>query len=92
MHVSTKSVVSACLLVVASWGLTSEAHAGYETNKFDLKAQVESGGWVVAWSEDITETDALRGVVAAGISVYSGNPAPFNAWCNQLIDRTISSL
>ena len=64
----------------------------YETNKFDLKARVESGGWVVAWSDDITETDVGKGVVAAGVSIYSGNPAVFIEWVNRLVDRTVSSL
>jgi len=26
---------------------------GYKTNKFDLKVNVESGGWVAAWSDGI---------------------------------------
>jgi hypothetical protein len=66
--------------------------AGYQTNKFDLEAQVERGSWVVAWSDDIAESDALQGVVAAGVSIYSANPAPFTAWVDQLVDRTINSL
>lgn len=67
---------------------------GYHTNKFDLKAQVSQGPppWVVAWGEDITETDALQGVVATGLSIFSANPAPFVAWVEQLVQQAIISL
>ena len=66
--------------------------AGYQTNKFDLKAQVENGGWVVAWANDISETDAIQGVVSIGVSVVAENPGPFIEWVNALIDRTIDSM
>ncbi|NQX57530.1 hypothetical protein [Paenibacillus qinlingensis] len=67
-------------------------YTGYKTNKFDLKQKVENGGWIVAWSDDISETDAIQGVVAAGVSVVSSNPGPFLLWIEQLVERTISSL
>ena len=66
--------------------------AGYQTNKFELKSAVEAEGWVVAWGEDVTERDAAQGVVAAGVSIYSANPAPFVEWCNQLVERTVNSV
>lgn len=72
--------------------LLQSSSRGYETNKFDLKGRVESGGWKVAWADDISETDVLRGVVAVGVSIYAGNPGPFYAWIEHLIDRTIRSL
>jgi hypothetical protein len=65
---------------------------GYSTNKFDKKAAVEAGGWTVAWSEDITETDLLQGVVAAGVSFASDEPGPFLAWVTSLVQRTAESL
>ena len=61
----------------------------YRTNKFDLKAQVEGGGWVVVWGDDLSETDAASGVVAAGVSIYSSNPALFYKWVETLIDKTV---
>lgn len=63
----------------------------YETNKFDLKAEQEAGGWVLAWSDDISETDVINGAVAAGVSIYSGTPA-FSLWVEELIDRSIASI
>ena len=66
--------------------------SGYQTNKFDLKGKVEEGGWTVAWSDDITETDAAQGLVAAGVSIYSSNPSLFMEWVNNLVNRTIDSL
>lgn len=70
----------------------TDAVTGYETNKFDLKADQERGWTAVAWSDDITETDVARGLVSAGVSVYTANPAPFLAWVEHLVERTISSL
>ncbi|HFK1441926.1 hypothetical protein [Bacillus cereus] len=67
-------------------------HTGYKTNKFDLKNKVESGGWVAGWANDIAEVDVAQGVVAAGVSVVGSNPAPFYAWVQNLVNRTISSL
>ena len=67
-------------------------NSGYQTNKFDLQNEVEGGGWTVAWAEDISETDALKGVVAAGVSIYSSNPEVFMQWIKNLIDRTVDSL
>lgn len=65
---------------------------GYKTNKFDQKDKIVSGGWVAGWADDIAEKDVLQGVVAAGVSVYSSNPAPFLYWVETLVNRTISSL
>lgn len=65
---------------------------GYETNKFERKADVEAGGWHVGWADDIRETDVAAGLVAAGISIHTGNPAAFLAWVDHLVDRTWMSL
>lgn len=67
-------------------------YTGYKTNKFDLMNNVASGGWKVAWADDVTETDAAKGVVAAGVSVYLENPGPFLEWVRSLVRRTIDSL
>ena len=64
----------------------------YQTNKFDLKGQVEAGGWTTSWADDISETDAAQGVVAAGISVYTANSGPFMLWVEQLVQRTLYSI
>ncbi len=65
---------------------------GYKTNKFRRKAEVEKGGWQVAWADDIAEKDVAVGIIAAGVSAYSGNAAPFIAWVNHLVQRTWVSL
>jgi len=65
---------------------------GYKSNKPDKMNEVRAGGWVVAFSDDISETDAAQGVVAGGVSIYAGNPGPFIAWVDALVNRTVSSL
>jgi len=92
---NTLRVCSVICMIIGLWlviSLTAEAECGYETNKFDLKAGVEGGGWTAAWAEDISETDVAQGVVAVGVSIYAANPAPFYAWVEELIRRTIQSL
>ncbi|MDY7989897.1 hypothetical protein UY286_04735 [Paenibacillus polymyxa] len=41
------------------------------------KAQVEAGPppWTLAWADDISETDAALGLVAAGVSMHPQIPA-----------------
>ncbi|WP_337035787.1 hypothetical protein [Paenibacillus illinoisensis] len=65
---------------------------GYKSNKRDRQAAVAEGGWHVAWAYDISETDVGLGLVSAGVSVFSSNPAPFMAWITDLTNRTIASL
>lgn len=83
-------------LEIERWGSwppkISCGFTGYKTNKFDQKDKIVSGGWVAGWADDIAEKDVLQGVVAAGVSVYSSNPAPFLYWVETLVNRTISSL
>lgn len=64
----------------------------YETNKFDLKSKIEEGNWIVAWSDDISETDVAQGVVAAGVSIFTAEPGPFLLWVENLVNETITSL
>ncbi|WP_257149848.1 hypothetical protein [Bacillus cereus] len=84
--------VSAPSISVPSIPPICHGYTGYQTNKFNHQHNVESGGWVAGWADDIAEVDVAQGVVAAGVSVVSSNPAPFYAWVRDLVDRTISSL
>ncbi|MFS8215530.1 MULTISPECIES: hypothetical protein [Paenibacillus] len=67
---------------------------GYRSNKDERKAQVEAGPppWTLAWADDISETDAALGLVAAGVSVASANPGPFLAWIEELLRSTLETL
>ncbi len=70
----------------------SSLHAQYESNKKEKKAKVEEGGWKAIWADDITETDVAKGIVSVAGSVAVGNPGPFYAWIENLVNRTIVSL
>ena len=69
----------------------AEQSNNYETNKFDLKAQVEEGGWTVSWADDVAEKDVALGLVAAGVSVFDGGGS-FSVWVENLVRRTTTSL
>lgn len=62
----------------------------FETNKGDKKRRVKNGGWEEAYGRELTETDLLEGIVAAGVSVLSENPAAFNAWVAQLVRESVA--
>lgn len=64
----------------------------FETNKWEIKEEVKKGGWEVAEGRELTETDAIQGVVAAGVSIYSGNSAPFVAWLTKLLNESLNKL
>jgi hypothetical protein len=66
--------------------------ANYETDKWEIKEQIKAGGWKVAEGGELTETDVIQGVVAAGISIYTGNSAPFVAWLKALVTNCLSQL
>ncbi len=87
------SAYLATLVVVFAGGVFGTANTAtaewgeYWTDKFELKAQVEAGGWIVGWADDITETDLLEGTVVA-----IENPAMLAAWVESIMVRTVSSL
>lgn len=66
----------------------------YISNKPEKKEEVEKGPpkWTVAWADDISETDAAMGLVAVGVSIYTGNAGAFLEWVRQLLQQTIDSL
>lgn len=64
----------------------------FVTNKWDKINQVQSGtpSWSVAYGRELTETDAIQGAVAAGVSIFIDDPAPFEGWLDDLIDQSIT--
>jgi hypothetical protein len=65
----------------------------FTSNKNDVKDGIERGGlWKVAYGRELTETDAIAGAVATGVSIYSGNTAAVTAWLNNLITESIHKM
>lgn len=63
----------------------------YSTNKWEVKKDIEGSGtkkWYVAWGREINERDAADGVVAAGVSVFTGG-ASFTLWVENLVRTSI---
>lgn len=70
--------------------LCGEAYAGkFVTNKWEKKAAVRNGGWYVAYGRELTETDVIHGLVAAGISIYTSNSVVVSTWAQNLIKESI---
>ena len=88
-----KAIICICSLLIFISLVPAAAYAGkYVTNKWDKKNAVKNGGWHVAYGRELTETDAIRGGVAAGVSIYSGNSGPFIAWMENLIEESITGM
>jgi hypothetical protein len=66
--------------------------SNYWTNKWEKKDEIREGGWKVAWGRELTETDAIEGTVAAGISIYTGNAAALTAWIKNLVAESVNQM
>lgn len=63
----------------------------YTSNKRDKMRVVEKGGWIVAWGREINERDAGDGVVAAGVSIFSGGSSAY-MWAQRLVIESIEKM
>lgn len=63
----------------------------YTSNKRDKMRAVERGGWIVAWGREINERDAGDGVVAAGVSIFSGGSSAY-MWAQRLVMESIEKM
>ncbi len=63
----------------------------YTSNKRNKMKDVERGGWIVAWGREINERDAGDGVVAAGVSIFSGGSSAY-MWAQRLVMESIEKM
>lgn len=81
---TARKMALVAVAAVASLGLIrpSQAHAGNESNRNEVRARVEAGGWNVVWSVTINEAEYAK----AAASLYSGK---FWAYFSDYLDRNI---
>jgi hypothetical protein len=65
---------------------------GFTTNRDQVESEIKQGGWAVAFGRESTEEDVAKGLVAAGVSYATDNPAPFQAWLDELINESVAQL
>jgi hypothetical protein len=65
----------------------------FVTNRSDVENSIKQGNWVVAFSQrELTETDALEALVAAGVSIYTDQPEVLFAYLDELVTESIDGL
>jgi hypothetical protein len=65
----------------------------FVSNRIDVEAGIKQGNWIVAFSaRELTETDLATGIVATGVSIYTGSPELVFAWIDELISESIAGL
>lgn len=66
------------------------------SNRNQVRANLESGGWHVVWGHNFTEGDWVEGASALASSISCECPTPFLKWfdykVNQMIDKLRSNL
>lgn len=71
-------------------------HSGWvradDSNRNEVRANLEKDGWRMIWGKNFTEADWARGVAAIAASVASENPGPFLAWFEQTLEENFDKI
>ncbi len=63
-----------------------------DSNRNDVRANLEKDGWRVIWGKNFTEGDWARGTAAIAESVAAENPTAFLAWFDQALDQNFTKI
>lgn len=64
----------------------------HETNKWQIRHELESNGWWVAYGDEIGSEEYFEFAAAIAASVAAENPSPVIVFLNQLISRGLAVL
>src|SRR5262245_14049069 len=65
------------------------ARAANESNRDEVRARVESGGWHVVWGVNVNEAEYARLAAAVAASVAAENPGPVMRYFDDYLERTM---
>jgi hypothetical protein len=82
---------TAVLAAVATLGSAGVGRAE-DSNRNDVRANLEKGGWSVIWGKNFTEGDWAEGSKAVAESVAAENPGPFLAWFGRVVDENFAKI
>ncbi|MEX2168348.1 MAG: hypothetical protein WD851_03485 [Pirellulales bacterium] len=71
--------------------LPARGHAA-ESNRNEVRSNLDRGGWSVIWGKNFTEADWARGTKAIVESVAAENPGPFLQWFSQTVDENFAKI
>jgi hypothetical protein len=85
-----KEVIVKCIAFVLL--ISHGAAFGESSNRNQVREQIDRDGWRVAWGKNITEADWAQASAAVGISISTGNSAPFLAWFDATLQENVDKI
>lgn len=65
---------------------------GESSNRNQVREEIDRDGWRVAWGKNITEADWAEASAAIGVSISTGNSAPFLAWFDATLQENFDKI
>lgn len=90
MFQSSRTVLMLVSAIALAW-FPASAH-GDDSNRNEVRANLEKDGWRVVWGKNFTEADWARGTKAIVESVAAENPGPFLAWFEQTLQENFTKI
>jgi hypothetical protein len=63
-----------------------------DSNRNDVRANLEKDGWSVVYGKNFTEADWARGAMVTGQCFAVGNPGPFLAWFDTVLQENFAKI
>lgn len=72
--------------------LTCQQMLAQDSNRNDVRANLEKDGWTVVWGKNFTEADWAEGSKSIAESVAAENPGPFLKWFTQVLNENFNKI
>src|SRR5262245_49606389 len=72
--------------------LASGAAHAQDSNRNEVRANLEKDGWHVIWGKNFTEADWVRGTKAIAESVAAKSPGPFLQWFGEAAEANFRKI
>ena len=86
-----KTIFSTALLLVFLTFVPSFCSA-QDSNRNQVRSNLESNGWRVIWGKNFTEADWLRGSKSIATSIATENPGPFLQWFQRVMVENLNKM
>ncbi len=80
------------VILVMTVAFFSASARAEDSNRNEVRANLEKDGWRVVWGKNFTEADWARGTKAIVESVASENPGPFLAWFEATLQENLDKI
>ncbi len=86
MRKGSRIVLAALSLLL----LVAMAQDVFAQRRWRAKEEVEAGGWQVAYGNELSEEEAARGLVAAGVSLQNSERETIRTWADTMLRQAIA--